>query len=414
MDRLRVLGLGALLLTACEEKRRNAPLTDQTASITVVSAADGGQATNAMMIGDTDAFPLPSGDEPALGRLPELRERGVYLVRLQDGSYRPAYLGTVSLFFGPLLTAEEARQPVTFGSGAAIGWADPSLRPKILQVARERAAGEVPALLAAVADDPGPEWREAYLALPEDERATVRRALAPALTGAAPKRLLAAALVSDLSLSSEAAAARVADAPDDAHLAAAILLAAVPGGGPRASLACSVLGRLAALPHGDPLLAAALAALRREPGAVKPKAPPCVDLVKTIVARDGCEVDARCVAGTLVSRSGSPQDEPTCTKEETLEAADREAQRSKWELADRPTAPTTALALAVLYDAHVTPPGFAVAHARRRYAITAPGDAAAVREESHLRDAACKGQTTADGVRFVIDDASRKLRVTAR
>ena len=347
MDRLRMLGVAALLLTlACEEKKRNAPLADQTASITVVSAADGGQATNAVMIGDTDAFPLPVGDQPAVGRQPEMRAPGVYVVRLVDGFSRPAYLGTVSLFFGPRLAPDVPQPPITFLSGAVTGWSDPALRTKIVQVARERARGEVPELLVAVSDQATSEWRDAFLALPLDERAAVARELLPALGGERPERLLAAALASDLPSHADACVERLGELGTRGdHVTTAILLSALPTGPVRGAIACRLLTETTALPHGDPLLAAALLALGDG----------CVEPVRALVLRDGCEGDARCQgdAGTEM-----------CTRDAAREVFARESRRSKWDVAATPDAPTSVLALSVLHEAKAVPPAF-VATCRR-------------------------------------------------
>lgn len=392
MSRVR-FAVAVLMLAACEAKKRNAPLADQTASITVVSAADGGQATTAVMIGDTDAFPLPIGDRPALGRQPEMRARGVYLVRLEDGSSRPAYLGTVSLFFGPKLTPEQARASITFLSGASLAWSDPALRGKVLQVARERALGEVPALLTQVSDQPGAEWRAAFLALPGAEQALVQRELAPALAGRAPERLLAAALVTDLAGDFESVSQRIVERGVGLdHLAMALLLRSLPSGVSRAALACNVLSDPAALPHGDPLLGAALGSLRE-------KTAPCLDSVRTIVIRDACATDARCLGGAPVGAGATDQNEPVCTKDELLRATEHEARRSKWDVAAEPSAPTTALALAVLQQGPKgVPAAFVTAHARRRYAIDQHGaacaqaraaSAACTMDEAELRFAAC-------------------------
>ncbi len=359
MKRLLTLGATALLLAlvapACEEKKRNATPVDQTASITVVSAADGGQSVNTMMIGNTDAFPLPIGDQPAVGRQPEMRAPGVYVVRLADGFSRTAYLGTASLFFGPRLAPDAPTSPATFLAGAVTGWEDPALRSKILQVARERARGELPELLVAVADHPGPEWREAFLALPEEERAMVRRELTPVLAGVRPERLLAAALALDLSAHTEAVALRVAELGSTGdHVVTAILLSALPAGKVRAALACRMLAESTTLPHGDPLLSAALLALNAKDVA-------CLELVRKLVSRDACAPDAWCTESTESTESTpsasqpGERDEAVCSRDESQRSADQESRRSKWDVVATPAAPTTRLAMAVLYSAQATP-----------------------------------------------------------
>lgn len=353
MKRLLTLGATALLLAlvapACEEKKRNATPVDQTASITVVSSADGGQSVNTMMIGNTDAFPLPIGDQPAVGRQPEMRAPGVYVVRLADGFSRTAYLGTASLFFGPRLAPDAPAAPVTFLSGAVNGWNDPALRSKILQVARERARGELPELLLALADQPGPEWREAFLALPEDERAMLRRELTPVLAGLRPERLLAAALALDLSAHTEAVAERVAELGSNGdHVVTAILLSALPAGKVRAALACRMLAESTTLPHADPLLSAALLAVNAKDIA-------CLELVRKVVTRDACANDAWCTESVPEGPQRGERDEPVCSRDESERSAEQESRRSKWDIAANPAAPTTRLAMAVLYGAQNTP-----------------------------------------------------------
>jgi hypothetical protein len=420
MGRLHLLGIAALLLAACEEKKRNAPMIDQTASITVVSAADGGQATTAVMIGETDAFPLPAGDQPAVGRQPELRAPGVYLVRLLDGSYRPVYLGSVSLFFGPRLTAEEALLPITFVGGAAVAWHDPELRRKVLDVARERRRGELAPLLVAVSYDPSIEWRTELTSLTTDDRDLVKRELAPVLDGERPERMFAAAMALDLEAEPAKVAAQIAArGVQGEHWGTALLLRSLPAGKERETIACTILANAESLQAGDALLAAALLAVRGG------KTFACVDAVRTVSMRDRCLDDVRCAAGVPLANGGLG-DEPTCTKEEAISAADRDARQPKWELANRNfAAQTTILALAALSEANAVPAAFTTAQASRRYAIDAHGPAcegaspgaACTPEESGIRLAACstigsKGST--GDATFVIDTAARKLRDVRR
>lgn len=430
MGRFALLGLVMPMLLACEQKKRSVPLTDQTVEITLVSAEDGGLATNAVMIGETAAFPLPAGDQPAPDRKPEMRAPGVYVVTLRDGFARPVYLGLGSLFFGPRLTAAQAAGPITYVGGASTAWTDHNLRKTVVQVTEERDLGELPAVLVAVSDRiDGPVWRDTVAALSEPERAQMARDLEPSLLAAdgGNARLLAAALVVDLEPHAEAIAARLRALDTGSHrLAAAILLRSLaanasPHAGP---LACAQLASGGGLDHADPRLAAALLALRRAP----PADPGCLTALRGVLERDACHADARCRDGVSVAANApaSRHDEPVCTREEASRLADREAVRGKWELAEDADAPTTLLALAAAYEAKAVPPAFFQAHARRRYAYEPKGPpcrevdlegAACAADEAELRDGACLAaspKAKIPSATFLVDATSKRLREVRR
>lgn len=423
--RLALSAVAALPLLGCEERRRSAPLTDQTVEITVVTAGDGGTATNAVMIGETAAFPLPSGDSPAPDRRPEMRAPGVYMVALRDGTSRPVYLGEHSLFFGPRLAAADAARPITFVTGARQAWDDPALRNAVIQVTRERERGELPEVLAAVATRVDPIWRSALASASPVERAKLAELLEPTLHEPAgdASTLLAATLAVDLAPLSDAIAARLAGASTATdRLAAAILLRALSAQRPSeaSALACHLLTENRRLLHGDPLLGAALLASRTTHD------PSCLGVIRGIAVRDACAADALCTAeGAAPELGTSHGDEPLCSHEQALAARDAELSVPKERVAER--APTTLWALATLYEHAPLPTPLLTAHARRRYAIDTAslprcdsvdlaGEPCSL-PEVELRLAACRAANTKGRLgeaKFSIDDATKKLRDVRR
>ena len=297
--------------------------------------------------------------------------------------------------------------------------------------ALERDLGELPTVLAAVADRvEGPVWREAVRSLSAEERAALARALEPELLAVegTPTRLLAAALVVDLDTMPETVAARlglVHRASDvhegDDRLAAALLLRSLLRTRPTdaASIGCRLLS--APPEPGDPLLGAAILAMLAAPAEAS-----CLGAIRTLLDRNACEADARCTAGVSASDPDSPRDEPVCTREEAQRAAHDEAARSPWSLAENPHAPTTLLALHAAYEARSVPLAFTTAQARRRFAIEATGPACADAStegalctpiEAEVRTAAClatmpKARTST--ATFLVDARGKKLREIRR
>lgn len=427
--RFAIVALALCSAAACDEKKRSPPLNDQTVEITLVTAGDAGLATNAVMIGETAAFPLPAGDTPAPDRKPEMRAAGVYVVTLKDGFARPVYLGLGSLFFGPRLSAAEATRPITYLAGASVAWNDRALRKTVIQVTEERALGELPALLATVADridgtaghfdgSPDPIWRATVAGLSAEDHAKLAELLEPTLhtPDADTATLRAAALVVDLAPLADVVAARLRGALTATdRIAAAILLRSTMLQRPTeaSAIACTLLIENPRVVHGDALLGAALLAARSTSDAA------CQKAMARFLVRDACEPDARCKAGVPVGAE-SDQNEPPCTREEALLATTREAEKPKEAVADM--APTTVLALSAAYELKQLPAAFLAAHARRRYAIEAKGPACSQAEaagtpctatDTELRLAACQASTNkahTDTATFVIDPSSKKLR----
>jgi hypothetical protein len=147
--------------------------------------------------------------------------------------------------------------------------------------------------------------------------------------------------------------------------------------------------------------------------------------VAALLGDDHCLPSFRCGAGgPLSGREPSRQDEPLCTKAELEGAIERELDRAPRDvLALTGGARPALFAFAALAAEGKLPPLFAVAHARRRYALVQPKEptcegsatpgAPCRCDEATVRDSACRhpeSATVSVGVcKVEIDDKQKKL-----
>ncbi len=344
-------------------------------------------------------------------------------LRAKRGGYRVFHAVGDRLVPGPDLRPDWKTATLEV-EARALYTANPDLHAAILAEGRRRGGDDALArLLARTVDLEDPAWKDAEAALSADARrlvkAEVRRALDP---GAPPDALLGAVASVDLGEPVIVAtlAPRIREVakgrPVPHPRALGVMLRALARSRPEEAgrVACDVIaagdpGGAGAMLDGA-LLAAAHAKAR------------CADAVVKLLGDERCHPSFRCGPGgaRIDPRAASDQTEPLCTGADLAPDVAREIGRPTPEVLKDDARWTERWALAALAAADAIPPAWITAHERRRYAIVQPkappcGEgrigAPCRCDEATLRDQACRNDSSPVTVAFCRFEVDAKQKV---
>jgi hypothetical protein len=428
------LGLG-LILGAC---RGSSSSSGGSASSAEIRWRDGGADLTL-----TDRTLVVPRGELAEGARPVITDDGSgkrLAYATASGDVRLVYVVGGALYLGPIARAPldlRAAPDLDHALGALYVNAGERRADLVVDVTKDKGEAGVARMLADGAAVESSAWDEAYKKLTEPGAAEVRARLAALLEKGAPSAGLRRA-VALVSLREPARApvlaARVRELtePVKEPRATAVMLRALAAldKASASAVACEVLGRApldVANAKGAPeeidrpgrvaLVEASLLAIAAA-GASCPH-------VAALLGDEHCRPSFRCgEGGPLSGREPSRQDEPLCTKAELDAAITRELDRAPLDVLALTGGPRPALfAFAALAAEGKLPPLFAVAHARRRYALVQPKEPSCESaitpgtpcrcDEATLRDSVCRhpeSATVSVGVcKLDIDDKQKKL-----
>ena len=411
----------ALVVAGCR------PSPERAASEATISVGDGGAAEIVFGGRRADLPPNDVGkDTPAVVQDASGR-RLAYAAA--SGSDRTVYVVGDGLFVGPLVSHPadfRAVQDLEHAWGALFESAGPRRKKLLDEARRERGEPGVVQLLVAGAHVDDPAWEEATKTLGPDGGAAVREAVKVGLERGKPGVLLRRAIrLVDLEAPAQAklVAARVEeliDTAEEPRAASALLRVVVRTDKAKAAtLGCAALAKRPSATNDewDKLAEAAALAVVAAGAAC-----PSPDDLASVVT-NACLPYYRCgPSGPLAWSDPSDQNEPLCTKEELAKVISAEASRSTADVLDSSGARPGLFAYAALLHADRVPEAFALAHARRRFAIVEPtspscdsGLAAGTAchcAEATLRAAACRSGTSpvVNGLcRFDVNVAEKKI-----
>jgi hypothetical protein len=428
------LGLG---LGACRDSSSSSS-SGGSASSATIRWRDGGAD---LLLADR-ALVVPRG-ELAEGAHPTVTGDGTgkrLAYATASGDVRLVYVVGGALYLGPTARPPldlRAAPDLDHALGALFVNAGDRRAELVADVTKDKGEAGVARMLADGAAVESAAWDEAYKRLTEPGAAEVKTRLAALLERGAPSAGLrrAVALVSLREPArAPALAARVRELtePVKEPRATAVMLRALAAldKASASTIACEVLGRApldVANVKGPPeeidrpgraaLVEASLLAIAA--------AGASCSHVAALLGEDHCLPSFRCgEGGPLSGREPSRQDEPLCAKAELEAAIKRELERAPLDvLALTGGARPALFAFAALAGEGKLPPLFAVAHARRRYALVQPKEPACESattpgtpcrcDEAVVRDGACRhpeSATVSVGVcKVEIDDKQKKL-----
>ncbi len=347
------------------------------------------------------------------------------------GMARILYVIGDGLFVGPLVAfpADFRAVPETdYALGPLFEAAGARRGDLVREIRREKGdSGAVRLLVdAAYVDDPA--WDEARKQLPAASEAALRDGLASGLEPGKPAILLRRAVsLVDLRAPANAKlvatrAKELAAGAQEPRAVAALLRAVIADDKDKAAeIGCEVLAKNppAAGDDGrDALVEAAMLAIAAaDTTCSDPK------LVESLLT-DACAPYFRCTeAGPVSWSDASKQDEPLCTKAQLAKVVSAEIARPPRDVLDGSTRPAL-FAYASLASKDKVTAAFAMAHARRRYALTQAAEPACDGglspgtpchcDEATVRLYACKqpqaSQIHVGVCRFDVDDKQKKIQ----